>query len=101
MYCTNLGADAVLAGIDGEAELDVGLHGVAALVLQVVGAELLAEPDAPALVAAQVDHRADSFRGDRRQGLLQLSAAIAAQRTEDVSRQALGVHPYKCSSRSP
>lgn len=49
-----LGADAVLAGVDGEAELDVGLDGVVALVLQVVGAELLAQADAAALVAAEV-----------------------------------------------
>ena len=53
----HLRADAVLARVGGEAELHVGLDGVAALVLQRVGADLVAEADAAALVAAQVhDH---------------------------------------------
>ena len=42
----DLRADAVLARVGREAELEVRLDGVAALVLQRVGAQLVAEPDA-------------------------------------------------------
>ena len=48
----------------GQAELDVGLDGVAALVLQRVGPELVAEADAAALVAAQVHDDAVALVGD-------------------------------------
>lgn len=91
----NLGADAVLAGVDGEAELDVGLHRVAALVLQVVGAELLAEPDAAAFMAAQVHEYSAAGLLDQLHREVQLLAAVAAGRAEDVAGQALRVHPHE------
>ena len=51
----HLGADAVLAAVDGEPLLQVGVDGVVALLLELVGPDLVAEADAAALVAAQVD----------------------------------------------
>src|SRR5687767_1167459 len=39
----DLGADAVLAGVGGEAELQVGLHRVAPLLLELVGPQLVAD----------------------------------------------------------
>ena len=56
----DLGADAVLAVVHGQAELDVGVDGVVALLLEVVGPQLVGEPDAAPLVAAQVHDDARS-----------------------------------------
>src|ERR1700737_312593 len=60
----DLRADAVLALVDREAELDVGLDGVTALVLQVVRPHLVTEPDATTFVAAQVHHPTLPVAGD-------------------------------------
>src|SRR5918993_1816052 len=49
----DLRPDAVLAAVDREAEGEVGVDGVVALVLQLVGPQLVAEADAAALVASQ------------------------------------------------
>ena len=89
----DLRADAVLAAVDGQAEVDVGLDGVAALVLERVGPELVAEADAAALVAAQVHDHAAALLGDALHRLVELGAAVAAQRAEHVAGEALGVHP--------
>src|SRR3954463_10527595 len=45
-----LRTDAVVAQIVAEAELEVRLDGVAALILQRVGADLVRQPDPPALL---------------------------------------------------
>lgn len=90
-----LGADAVLAGVHGEAELDVGLDSVVALILEVVGAELLAQADAASLVAAEVHDHAAAGLLDQPQRQVQLLAAVAARRAQDVACQTLGVHPHQ------
>src|SRR5690242_14500250 len=72
------GADAEVAAVDGQAELEVRVDRVPAAVLQLVRPQLVAEPDAAALVAAQVDHGADAFLGDHRQCRVQLGATVAA-----------------------
>ena len=76
-------ADAVLARVGREAELDVRLDGVAALVLQRVRAQLVAEADAAALVAAQVDDDALALGGDalEREVELQCRSRSASSRT--------------------
>ena len=89
----DLGADAVLPAVDGQAELEVGVDGVAALVLQGVGPQLVGDADAPALVAPQVDHHAHACLGHPLDGGGQLEAAVAAQRPEHVAGEALGVDP--------
>ncbi len=51
------------------------------------------QADAAPLVAAQVEDDAATLGADGAQRLLQLRAAVAAQRAEDVAGQALGVDP--------
>src|SRR5439155_432704 len=74
----HLRGDAVVAEILLETEIEVRLHGIATLVLQRIGADLVAEADTPALLA-HVDEDASAFAGDLHEGLLQLVAAVAAQ----------------------
>ena len=69
----------------------VGLDRVLALVLELVGAHLVEEPD-PAPLLPHVDEDAAPLGLDPLQGLVELEPAIAAARVEDVARQALGVH---------
>ena len=87
----DLRADPVVAQVSREAELEVGVDGVEALLLELVGAELVEQSDPPALLA-QVQQHADALLLDHRQRRLQLLAAIAAQRVEHVTGQALRVH---------
>ena len=77
----------------GQALLQVGVDGVVPLLLQLVGADLVAEADAAALVAPQVDEDAPALLLDEIERGLQLGAAVAAQGAEDVAGQALGVDP--------
>ena len=81
------------AGVGGVAQLQVGVHGVEPGVLQRIRPQLLAQPDAAALVPADVDHCSAPFGPDQPQRLLELLAAVAAPRAERVAGQALGVHP--------
>src|SRR6185369_6445506 len=71
------------------------LDGVAALVLERVRAQLVPEADPPALVAAQVHHDASTLRRDLRERTVELEAAVAAHRAEDVAREALAVHAHE------
>ena len=84
-------AGAVGPGVDGQAECGVGVDGVEALLLQRVGADLVAEPDPASLVAAQVDDGAAALLGDGGQGLFELRAAVAAQRADDVTGETFAV----------
>src|SRR4029079_9285983 len=85
----DLVADAVLARILGQPELDVGLDGVHPLLLQLVRLELVEEPDAAALLG-HVEEDAAALARDLVERLLELLAAVAAQRVEDVAREAFG-----------
>src|ERR1700722_14004566 len=89
----HLGTDAVLAAVDREALLQVGVNGVMPFLLQLIGADFVAEADAAALVAPQVDEDAASLLLNEIERGLQLGAAVAAQGAEDVAGQALGVDP--------
>ena len=64
-----------------------------AALLEFVRAQLGQQADAAALVAAQVDHDAAALLGDALHGGLELGAAVAALRAEDVAGEALGVDP--------
>ena len=90
----DLRADAVVAQVGGEAELQVRLDGVEPAVLQRVGAQLVREPDAAALLA-QVEQHARAALGDRAQRRVQLRAAVAALRAEHVAGEALRVHAHQ------
>src|SRR5262245_32435057 len=86
----DLCADAVVAQILAEAELEVRLDRVEAAVLERVRADLVGEAD-PASLLVEVDEHAaprDRHRLDR---LPQLIAAVAALRAEDVAGETLGV----------
>ena len=84
---------AVLAPVRGPAEVEVGLDGVPALVLQRVRGDLGQQADPAALVPAQVDDGA-ALLGGELQGRVELRAAVAAGRAERVAREALGVHAH-------
>ena len=73
-----------------EAELEVGFDGVAALVLELVGAEFSHESDAAAFLFF-VEEDAGAFGGDHFEGEVELVVAVAAEGVEDVSGEALGV----------
>ena len=81
-----------MAGVRGQAEVEVGVDGVAAAVLQLVGLQLGDQADPPALVAAEVDDDAATLLDDPRERLVELGAAVAAVAAEHVAGQALGVH---------
>ena len=90
----DLRADAVVAQVDGQPELEVRVDRVVALVLQVVGAQLVQQPD-PAPLLGEVEQHAAAGLLDHRQRRLELLAAVAAQRVEDVAGEALGVHAHE------
>src|SRR5665213_145931 len=64
----DLGTDAVLARVGRKAQLEVGIDGVEALLLEVVGAQLVGEADAPSLMAPQVHEHAAPVLVDGRHG---------------------------------
>src|SRR5438477_5404665 len=84
--------DRVIALVVAEAEREIGVHGVEALVLQRVGADLVDQAD-PAALLAEIEEQAARHRGQPAQGRLELVAAIAAQGARHVAGQALGVEP--------
>src|SRR5439155_3631888 len=96
----DLRADPVVPQILAEAELQVRLDGVPALVLERVGADLVRQPDPPALLM-EIDEDAATGRGDQGERLLELIPAIAALGAEHVARQALGVEADEHLGVSP
>ncbi len=73
----DLGADAVVAEVGREAERLVGLDGVLALILQLVGADLVVQADPPPFLL-EVHDDAALLGLDHGQRLLQLRAAVTA-----------------------
>ena len=88
------GGRGVVARVGGQAEREVGVDGVEAALLQAVGAELVDEADAAALVTAHVDDDAAVLL-DRVERRLELRAALALERVERLAGQALGVHAHE------
>ena len=86
----HLGGEFEDAAVGFVAKLEVGLDGVAAVVLEFVGAELCHEADTAAFLLL-VEEDAGAGGGDGGEGELELLAAVAAERVEDVSGEALGV----------
>ena len=72
----------------------VGLDRVRALILQLIGAQLIEQPDAAALLVF-VDQQAAAFGGDGIEGQLELPAAIAAQAVEHVAGETLGMDAHQ------
>ena len=78
---------AIVPQIGREAEPLVRLDRVGAFVLQLVGANLVGEADAAAFLV-EVNQHASPFVSDAAQCFVQLRAAIAARRMEDVAGHA-------------
>mmetsp|Transcript_10325 Transcript_10325/g.21915 ORF Transcript_10325/g.21915 Transcript_10325/m.21915 type:complete len:411 (-) Transcript_10325:76-1308(-) len=87
----DLRACAVLARVNRQTEFSVGVHRVEAALLQGVGMDLGAQANAAPLLSAQVEQHAVAVSVDALQRLLELRAAVAAERAEDVAGAALRV----------
>ena len=81
----------VTAQVRVESQALVGFHGVGAMVLQLVSAELVEQADAAALLML-VDEQAAALLGDALERNFKLRAAIAAQAVKHVSGEALGMN---------
>ena len=81
----------VVARVVGQAEQAVGVDRVVPVGLELVGADLVAEPD-PAPLLPEVEQHALPTAGDLGLRGLELLLAVALERAERLARQALGVH---------
>ena len=88
-------ADAVVAQLGGEAEFFVGFHGVHSLLLQFVGVDFGREADAAAFVLAHVKEDANAGALDHLQCGVELRAAVAAARAEDIAGEAFAMHAHE------
>src|SRR5215475_8429190 len=91
----DLGAGAVVARICRQAQVEIRVHGVSAGVLQLVRLQLVQQSDAAALVPAYVKDDASTLGRNAPERGLQLRAAVAPHRAEDIAGQALGVHAHE------
>ena len=91
----DLRTDAVVAGVRGQAQLEVGVDGVVAGVLQLIGLQLVQQADAAALVTAHVEHHAAALAGDHRHRGVELGTAVTPTGTEHVAGEALRVHAHE------
>jgi len=69
----------------------VRLDRVHAFVLEIVGMQLVEEPDSAALLVADVEDHPDAVHGNGLHRRVELRAAVATQASEDVSGQTLRV----------
>ncbi len=83
-------ADGVVAHVRREAQTLVGLHRIGAAILQLIGADLVQQADATALLP-QVEQHAAPFGRDGLQRGLQLCTTVAAQAEQRVTGQAFGM----------
>ena len=89
-----LGREFIGAAIRGETQFDVGFNGIQALVLQFVRLQLGHEADAAALLLL-IKQNSGAFLCDGAQRQFKLQAAVAAQRSEYITCQALRVNPHQ------
>jgi hypothetical protein len=85
------GGHFISAAVGGVAELFVGLDGIAAVVLELVGTELGHEADAAALLLLIEEDAGAGFR-DFLESKFELEPAVAAEGAEDVAGEALRVN---------
>ena len=90
----NLPGQLVVAQIRLETQPLVGFHGIGALILQFVGAQLVKQADSAAFLML-VDQQPAAFVGDPLERQFKLRAAIAAQAMEDIAGQALRMDPHQ------
>src|SRR5690606_18465786 len=79
----DLGTLLVCTGIDGKSEFFVGFDSVGSFVLKGICPDLVDDPDAPALLLL-INDRTASFRLDHFHRLVELRAAVAFDRAEDI-----------------
>jgi len=94
------GGNAVIALIGLMTEMDIGLHRIHPLILEIVGLHLFNQADAAPLLP-QVNEDAGVDTPQVLQGMSELIPAIAATRTEDIAGQAFGVHPDRNAGLMP
>ena len=87
----DLGADAVFAAVDGQAQFQVGVDGVESGVLEFVGAQFVGDADASAFVSAEVDDDAVAVVVDAAHCFVELGAAVAFDAGEHVTGDAFAV----------
>jgi len=87
----NFGGEFKDAAVCFVAEFEIGFDGVAALILEFVGAEFGHKTDAAALLLL-IEENAGSGRGDGGEGEFELLPAVTTERVEDVTGEALGVN---------
>ena len=90
----DLGADSVVTQIRLEPKVFVGLHGVAAAVLERGRAKFVHEPDASSLLS-QIYDCTPALGGDQSHGVVELVSAVAPHASEDVSSEALRVDTHE------
>ena len=84
--------DGKVALVVGEAEPEIGVDRVEALILQRIGPELVDQADAAPFLP-QIEEDAPARGGDRGQRGVQLRPAIAFERAQSVAGQAFAVDP--------
>ena len=90
----DLRADPVLTQVGWEAELEVRLDRIEPVLLQLVRLQFVQEADAATLLR-HVEKDAALLRADPCQRLVELLAAVAAKRVEDVAGQTLRVDAHE------
>src|SRR5207247_8279532 len=95
----DLVADAVVAHVGREAELEIRLHRVEAALLQLVCPQLVEQPD-PSSFLRHVEKYTAVLGRDALQRVLELLAAVAAQGVKNVSRQTLSVNSDEYALRA-
>ena len=86
----DLGPDSVVAQVRRQPQLQVGVHSVEAALLQLVGPQLVEQAYA-ATFLREVEEHAAALLLDPKERVLELLAAVAAERMEHVAGQAFGV----------
>lgn len=87
----DLGADAVVAQVHGEAELEIGFDGIETLLLEFVGFDFAMKTNAASFVTTHVDDDAGALLLNTLHGGMELTATVTAARGENVAREALAV----------
>ena len=90
----NLGAEPVFAQVHREPQFFVGLDGIEPLLLKFVGVDFRPEPDPPPLLP-HVNQDARAGFPDALHRLVQLRAAIAPPRSEDIAGEAFAVDAHE------
>ena len=83
-----------MALVVGEAQAKVGVDRVEPAILELVGAQLVGQPD-PAALLAKIEQYAAAGLTDQPQRLLQLRPAIAFEAAEHIAGQTLTVQTHQ------